>query len=232
MQYRYTLPLLVFAVSSSMAAELPAASRAEIDALLNRLGSSGCQFNRNGSWYSSTDAKAHLASKLDYLIDKKKVEGTEQFIALAASTSSMSGKDYLVKCGTAQAVSGAALVHGKARLFRLMKTTELTENITIEEGNNNPYADLGRPDAGEMLVKAGLAHEITLVIESGGLTQQRAAELLGMPQPKLSDMLRGKFRGIGQAKMIECLNRLGCDVDIVVRKNGQSEPGQTQVVIA
>lgn len=91
------------------------------------------------------------------------------------------------------------------------------------------YADLGRPDAGEMLVKAGLAHEITLVIER---TQQRAAELLGMPQPKLSDMLRGKFRGISQAKMIECLNRLGCDVDIVVRKNGQSEPGQAQVVIA
>ncbi|GJJ00995.1 hypothetical protein RugamoR64_15330 [Duganella rhizosphaerae] len=101
-----------------MAAELPAASRAEIDALLNRLGSSGCQFNRNGSWYSSSEAKAHLASKLDYLIDKKKVEGTEQFIALAASTSSMSGKDYLVKCGTTQAVPSSAWLKGELQTIR------------------------------------------------------------------------------------------------------------------
>ena len=43
------------------------------------------------------------------------------------------------------------------------------------------------------------------MIKSRRLTQQRAAELLGMPQPKLSEMLRGKFRGISQAKMKECL---------------------------
>lgn len=61
---------------------------------------------------------------------------------------------------------------------------------------------------------------------------QRAAELLGMPQPKLSDLLRGKFRGISQAKMIECLNRLGCDVDIMVRKASRRALGQTQVVVA
>ncbi|WP_332855218.1 helix-turn-helix domain-containing protein [Duganella sp. S19_KUP01_CR8] len=113
-----------------------------------------------------------------------------------------------------------------------MKTPEITDSIAIEAGSDNPYADLAHPDAGEMLVKAGLAHEITLVLESRGLTQQRAVELLDMPQPKLSDMLCGKFRDISQAKMIECLNRLGCNVDIVVRKNGESAPGQTRVVIA
>lgn len=107
-----------------------------------------------------------------------------------------------------------------------------TDDILIEDGSNNPYADLGRPDADEMLVKAGLAHEIAKIITSRQLTQQRAAELLGMTQPKLSDLLRGKFRGISQAKMIECLNRLGCDVDIVVRKEGRNALGQTQVVVA
>jgi predicted XRE-type DNA-binding protein len=53
-----------------------------------------------------------------------------------------------------------------------------------------------------------------------------------MPQPKLSEMLRGKFRGISQAKMIECLNRLGRDVDIVVRKAGRRSLGHTHVVLA
>ena len=113
-----------------------------------------------------------------------------------------------------------------------MKTIATIDDIAIEEGSNNPYADLGRPDADDMLVKAGLAYEIAQIIKRRRLTQQRAAELLGMPQPKLSEMLRGKFRGISQAKMIECLNRLGRDVDIVVRKAGGRTQGHTHVVIA
>ncbi|WP_459573854.1 helix-turn-helix domain-containing protein, partial [Cupriavidus sp. 8B] len=86
-----------------------------------------------------------------------------------------------------------------------MNTIATIDDLTIEQGSDNPYADLGYPDADEMLVKAGLAHEIAQIIKSRHLTQQRAAELLGMPQPKLSELLRGKFRGISQAKMIECL---------------------------
>ncbi|PMS32194.1 transcriptional regulator [Trinickia symbiotica] len=83
-----------------------------------------------------------------------------------------------------------------------------------------------------MLVKAGLAHEIGEIIKSRHLTHQRAAELLGMPQPELSEMLRGKFRGVSQAKMIDCLNRLGHDVDIVVRKAKRRTMGHTHVVMA
>lgn len=113
-----------------------------------------------------------------------------------------------------------------------MNTIATIDGITIEQGADNPYADLGRPDADEMLVKAELAHQIAQIIKSRHLTQQRAAELLGMPQPKLSEMLRGKFRGISQAKMIECLNRLGRDVDIVVRKASRRSVGHTHVVLA
>ena len=113
-----------------------------------------------------------------------------------------------------------------------MNAIKTIDGITVEEGSDNPYADLGYPDAEAMLVKAGLANEIAQIIKSRHLTQQRAAELLGMPQPKLSDLLRGKFRGISQAKMIECLNRLGRDVDIVVKKAGRRAMGHTHVVLA
>lgn len=106
------------------------------------------------------------------------------------------------------------------------------DNITIEEGSDNVYADMGYLDAEEMLVKASLAHEIGQIIKSRRLTQQRAAEILGMPQPKLSDMLRGKFRGISQAKMIECLNRLGRDIEIVVKKAARRSQGHTHVLVA
>lgn len=109
-------------------------------------------------------------------------------------------------------------------------------NLTSDEsdasaGSGNVYEDLGFADASEMLVKAQLAHQISAAIKRRRLTQQDAAEIIGMPQPKLSALLRGQFRGISQAKMIGCLNRLGHDVDIVVRKRGRRTVGQTQVVL-
>lgn len=105
--------------------------------------------------------------------------------------------------------------------------------IDIEKGSANIYEDLGRSDAAEMQVKATLAAEIAEIIKHRHLTQVQAAEILGMPQPKLSGMLRGQFRGISEAKMLECMNRLGRDVEIVVRKASRSRAiGRTSVVFA
>ena len=100
----------------------------------------------------------------------------------------------------------------------------------IEESSGNIYADLQMADAEAMYLKAQLASKIADIIQHRHLTQQQAARILGMTQPKLSGLLRGQFRGISEAKMIECLNRLGRDVDIVVRKAPPSQlQGHTQV---
>jgi predicted XRE-type DNA-binding protein len=84
--------------------------------------------------------------------------------------------------------------------------------IAIEKSIGNVYADLGLADAQEMLVKAKLASKIGEIIQRQNLTQQQAAQLLAMPQPKVSLLLRGQFRGISEAKMLECLARLGQDL--------------------
>ncbi len=88
--------------------------------------------------------------------------------------------------------------------------------IEIEKSCGNVYADLGMPDADEMLVKAQLASKIGEIIKGKKLSQQEAADVLGISQPKLSNMLRGRFRGISEAKMLDCLARLGRNVQIVV----------------
>lgn len=102
------IALLLLALAPlANAAPLPPPARAEVDALLARLQSSGCEFNRNGNWYSGTDAKTHLLKKLDYLEGKNLVKTAEQFIEQGASASSMSGKPYLVRCaGKAPVESG------------------------------------------------------------------------------------------------------------------------------
>lgn len=92
-----------------------------------------------------------------------------------------------------------------------------------EQGSTNVYADLGLGDAEEMLVKAQLCTKIGEIIKQRKLTQIQAAELLGIPQPKLSNMLRGQFRGISETKMIECLTRLGRNVEIVVKAAPRSK---------
>jgi len=109
---------LVLAFAGAQAAPLPAPARAEVEALLARLQSSGCQFNRNGSWYSGADAKAHLLRKLEYLENKDMVKTAEQFIDLGAATSSSSGKPYLVKCGAAAPLESKAWLTAELKAIR------------------------------------------------------------------------------------------------------------------
>jgi hypothetical protein len=91
----------------------------EIEQLIQALGSSSCQFERNGSWHDAQAAQAHLRKKLAYL-RKRELAGTaEQFIERAASESSLSGQAYRVRCGGAQPVPSAAWL--KARLVQLRK---------------------------------------------------------------------------------------------------------------
>ncbi|MCW5322920.1 XRE family transcriptional regulator [Verminephrobacter aporrectodeae subsp. tuberculatae] len=88
--------------------------------------------------------------------------------------------------------------------------------IEIKETTGSVYGALGMANAEEMFVKAQLAIKIGEIIKVRKWTQQEAADVLGLTQPKLSKMLRGQFRGISEAKMLDCLTRLGRDVQIVV----------------
>jgi predicted XRE-type DNA-binding protein len=85
-------------------------------------------------------------------------------------------------------------------------------------GTGNVYADLGIDDPEGMLVKAQLVAKIAEILEEHGYTQTKAADILGVPQPKLSKILRGQFRGVSERKLMDCLAKLGRDVDIVVHR--------------
>jgi predicted XRE-type DNA-binding protein len=100
--------------------------------------------------------------------------------------------------------------------------------IEVEQGTANVYADLGMPGADEMLLKAKLAAKIGEILNARGWSQQHAGQVLGIPQPKLSKMLRGQFRGISEAKMLDCLARLGRDVQIVI---GEERTGAGRIEV-
>jgi predicted XRE-type DNA-binding protein len=105
--------------------------------------------------------------------------------------------------------------------------------IGIERSSGNVYADLGFPDAAEMLVKAQLVAKIGEILASRKWTQQHASKVLGIPQPKLSKMLRGRFRGISEAKMLDSLTKLGRDIQIVIGSEQRTiSTGRIEVVSA
>lgn len=81
--------------------------QAEVNSLLAQIDKSGCQFYRNGIWYGPEKAQAHLRDKYDYLVQRNLIDTTEQFIERAATKSSFSGKQYLVKCNDGVAVKSS-----------------------------------------------------------------------------------------------------------------------------
>ena len=110
---------LLFLVSTvAFGADLPAPAKAEIVQLLNTLGSSSCEFYRNGSWYKAAEAKTHLNKKYDYLLKKGLISSTEEFIRKGATESSMSGEAYQVRCPNEAAQPSAAWLGNKLKLLR------------------------------------------------------------------------------------------------------------------
>jgi predicted XRE-type DNA-binding protein len=96
------------------------------------------------------------------------------------------------------------------------------DTITIEQSSGNVFADLGYPNAGEALAKARLAQRVAAVLEKKRLTQMQAATLLGIDQPKVSKLLRGRLREFSTERLFRFLNALDQDVEIVIRSKPRS----------
>ena len=93
----------------------------------------------------------------------------------------------------------------------------------------NVYADLGFEDAEEMRVKAALVSSIGQIVEERGLTQEQAATLMGLDQPKVSALLRGRFQGFSMDRIFRLLVALDNDVSIVIRPKSEDR-GRVSVV--
>jgi len=96
-------------------------------------------------------------------------------------------------------------------------TKRSVERVKIERSSGNVFADLELPDADKLKIKSGLVIEIARGIRRLGLTQHQAAERMGISQPKVSGLLKGDFANLSERKLMDCLNRLGYDIQIKVQ---------------
>jgi predicted XRE-type DNA-binding protein len=86
----------------------------------------------------------------------------------------------------------------------MLQTMSADDNIAVTPSSGNVFADLGLPDADDLMAKANL------------LTQAQAAKLLGLDQPKVSSIVNGRLDGFSTDRLMRFLTDLGCDVKITV----------------
>lgn len=91
------------------------------------------------------------------------------------------------------------------------------DGIEVVRGSDNVFADLGLADAEKLKIKSGLVIEIRKAVRRLDLTQQEAAKRMGLTQPKVSDMMRGDFTNLSERKLMDCLTRLGYDIEIKIK---------------
>ena len=106
----------------------------------------------------------------------------------------------------------------------------MKKKIHYEESSGNVFADLGLENPEEALAKSELARQIAKLIKKKKLTQIEAAEILGIDQPKVSALIRGRLRSFSLERLIRFLNALGQDVNIMISPaKSQSEQGHTWI---
>lgn len=91
------------------------------------------------------------------------------------------------------------------------------DGVEVEMSSGNVFADVGLPDADKLKIKSGLVIEISKAVRNLGLSQEEAGRRMGLPQPKLSGLLRGDFSNVSERKLMDCLNRLGYDIEIMIK---------------
>lgn len=89
----------------------------------------------------------------------------------------------------------------------------------VRRASGNVYRDLGFPpeEAANLQARSDMMIQLTRILEERGLTQAAAAKLLGVTQPRVSDLMRGKIDRFSIDNLVELLGRVGFRVTFVLK---------------
>ena len=102
--------------------------------------------------------------------------------------------------------------------------------IGVEEGSGNVFADLGFANPEQEQLKAHLTLQVYRTLKERGLTQAKAGEILGIKQPHVSNLMRGRSGSFSVGRLMEFLTALGQDVEVTIRP-AHGEHGEMSVTL-
>jgi predicted XRE-type DNA-binding protein len=96
------------------------------------------------------------------------------------------------------------------------KVKEEDKAYEVTEGNVFEALGLDQPD--ELLARSKLLMRVGSLIENSGLSQKEVAKKLGITQPKVSMLVRGRLSAFSTDTLLHYLSILGCEVEIQVKQ--------------
>jgi predicted XRE-type DNA-binding protein len=109
-------------------------------------------------------------------------------------------------------------------------TDERKAERAILESTGNVFADLGLDMSDDDMLKVYIARMITRVVQQGGYNQTEAAKIMGLDQPKVSKLLRGRLKEFKSDRLVDCLLQLGYDLELKVKKSARGTRGRIREV--
>ena len=101
----------------------------------------------------------------------------------------------------------------------------MTQELVFEESSGNVFADLGLSNASELFTRGKIGIQVLRLLSQRNLKQREISELLGIPQPEVSHLMKGEFQRFTEGKLLIFLKRL--DMEISLHLRPRHAPGQS-----
>lgn len=96
----------------------------------------------------------------------------------------------------------------------------MSEKLKMERGSGNIFLDVGfdKAEAENLKLRSALMMRIEDWVKASGLTQAAAAKVLGLTQPRLNALLKGKIGLFSLDALVNVASKAGLSVRLVVKK--------------
>jgi predicted XRE-type DNA-binding protein len=94
------------------------------------------------------------------------------------------------------------------------------QGVSFEESSGNVFADLGLEDADELFIRGKIGIQVLRILKQRNLKQREISQLLGIPQPEVSHLMRGEFQRFSEGKLLTFLKRLDTEIILHLRHGG------------
>ncbi|WP_427160751.1 helix-turn-helix domain-containing protein [Aliinostoc sp. HNIBRCY26] len=106
----------------------------------------------------------------------------------------------------------------------------MTQESMFEESSGNVFADLGLSDADELFTRGRIGIQVLRLLQQRNLKQREISELLGIPQPEVSHLMKGEFQRFSEGKLLIFLKRLDTEITLHLRSRHASDQSFDTVI--
>ena len=108
--------------------------------------------------------------------------------------------------------------------------TQQPQESIFQESSGNVFADLGLKDADELFMRGKIGIQVIRLLKQRNLKQREISQLLGIPQPEVSHLMKGEFQRFSEGKLLNFLKRLDMEITLYIRpRNEEKQDVETAI---